>query len=111
MLIATLPELGRLNRQQIAALAGLAPFARDSGKWSGQRSIWGGRASVRCALYMAALSAKRCNSKIRAFAERLEVAGKPFKVVITACMRKLLTLLNSMVKTNTQWSDPCLKNP
>jgi transposase len=110
MLIAALPELGLLNRQQIAALAGLAPFTRDSGTFHGQRSIWGGRASVRCALYMAALTAKRCNSKIQAFAKRLEDQHKPFKVVITACMRKLLTLLNAMVKTNSKWSEPCLKN-
>jgi transposase len=105
-LIAQLPELGRLNRQQIAALAGLAPFAHDSGKFRGQRSIWGGRASVRCALYMATLTAKRCNPVIRRFAQRLELEKKKFKVVITACMRKLLVLLNAIVKTNTPWRHP-----
>lgn len=76
MLIATLPELGHLNRQQIAALAGLAPFANESGKWTGQRSIWGGRSAVRCALYMAALSAKTHNPVIRAFAKRISDQGQ-----------------------------------
>ncbi len=104
-LLADLPELGRLNRQQISALVGLAPFNHDSGSFRGKRSIWGGRASVRSALYMAALTAKRCNPVIRAFAQRLEAAGKPFKVVITACMRKLLVILNTMLKTNSHW-DP-----
>lgn len=102
-LLAELPELGQLNRQEIAALAGLAPFNRDSGKFQGRRSIWGGRAAVRKALYMAALTARRCNPVIRAFALRLEAAGKPFKVVITACMRKLLVILNTIVKNNTNW--------
>lgn len=102
-LLAELPELGQLNRQEIAALAGLAPFNRDSGKFQGRRSIWGGRAAVRKALYMAALTARRCNPVIRAFALRLEAAGKPFKVVITACMRKLLVILNTIVKNDTNW--------
>jgi transposase len=106
-LLAQLPELGRLSRQKISALAGLAPYDFDSGKSRGKRSIWGGRASVRCALYMAALSARRCNPVIRAFAKRLEAAHKPFKVVLTACMRKLLTIINAMVKTNTEWSSTC----
>jgi transposase len=103
-LLADLPELGQLNRQQISALAGLAPFNHDSGRHQGKRSIWGGRASVRNALYMAALSARRCNPVIRAFADRLEAAGKPFKVVITACMRKLLIILNTMLRTNAHWN-------
>lgn len=102
-LLAELPELGRLNRQEIAALAGLAPFNRDSGKFHGRRSIWGGRATVRKALYMAALTARRCNPAIRALSERLEAAGKPFKVVLTACMRKLLVILNTIVKNNSVW--------
>lgn len=111
-LIAQLPELGQLSREQIAALVGLAPYDRDSGSFRGQRSIWGGRASVRCALYMAALTAKRCNPVIRAFAQRLEAVHKPFKVVITACMRKLLVLLNAIVKTDTPWRISCLaQNP
>jgi transposase len=103
-LIAELPELGRLNRQEIAALAGLAPFNRDSGKFHGRRSIWGGRAAVRSVLYMAALTARRCNPVIQAFAKRLEQAGKPFRVILTACMRKLLVILNTIVKNNSAWN-------
>jgi len=102
-LLAELPELGHLNRQEIAALVGVAPFNRDSGRFHGKRSIWGGRASVRNVLYMAALSARRCNPAVKAFAKRLEAQGKPFKVVIVACMRKLLVILNTMLKTNTLW--------
>ena len=104
-LLAELPELGRLNRQEIAALAGLAPFNRDSGKFHGRRSIWGGRRAVRKALYMAALTARRCNPVIRALSQRLEAAGKPFKVVLTACMRKLLVILNTIVKNNSVWNN------
>jgi len=102
-LLAELPELGRLNRQEIAALVGLAPFNRDSGKFHGRRSIWGGRATVRKSLYMAAMTARRCNPVIKEFAQRLEATGKPFKVVLTACMRKLLVILNTMVKNNAAW--------
>jgi transposase len=96
-LLAELPELGRLNRQEIAALAGLAPFNRDSGKSHGCRA-------VRSVLFMAALSARRFNPIIRAFAQRLEAAGKPFRVVLTACMRKLLVILNTIVKNNSAWN-------
>lgn len=103
-LLVDLPELGRLNRQQIAALVGVAPFNRDSGKFHGRRAVWGGRSAVRSVLYMAALTARRFNPLIRAFAERLEAAGKPFKVVLTACMRKLLVILNTMVKNNLHWN-------
>ena len=103
-LVAELPELGRLNRQEIASLAGLAPFNHDSGKFRGQRRIRGGRAPLRTTLYMAALSAKRCNDTLRSFAQRLHKAGKPFKVVITACMRKLLTILNTLVRNGTPWT-------
>ena len=103
-LLSDLPELGTLNRQQIAALAGVAPLNRDSGKFRGTRSVWGGRASVRCVLYMAALSAKRSNPVIRVFAQRLISQNKKPKVVTTACMRKLLIILNTMVKTNTHWN-------
>lgn len=111
-LIAELPELGHLNRQEIAALAGLAPYNHDSGRFRGQRSIWGGRASVRCTLYMAALTAYRWNPAIRRFAERLTRAGKTFKVLITACMRKLLITLNAMLKTNSPWTPKLvLQNP
>jgi transposase len=105
-LLADLPELGKLNRQEIAALAGLAPFNRDSGPKRGKRRIFGGRASVRRVLYMAALSATRHNPVIRAFYHRLMAAGKLFKVAITACMRKLLTILNSMMRTQTPWKCP-----
>ena len=104
-LLAQLPELGRCNRQQIAALAGLAPLNRDSGTFRGRRSIWGGRAVVRTALYMAALSARRHNPVLRAFADRLAAAGKAPKVILTACMRKLLVLLNALLKTSQLW-DP-----
>lgn len=103
-LLVDLPELGRLNRQQVAALVGVAPFNRDSGKFHGRRSIWGGRAAIRSVLYMAALTARRSNPHIRAFAQRLEAAGKPFKVVLTACMRKLLVILNALVKNNLPWN-------
>lgn len=102
-LMAELPELGRLNRRQIATLAGVAPLNHDSGKLRGRRAIRGGRGDVRTALYMAAFSARRFNPKIRAFADRLERAGKPFKVVLTACMRKLLTILNAMVRQGAPW--------
>lgn len=104
-LVAEVPELGRLNRQAIAALIGLAPFNDDSGRHRGSRRVAGGRASVRRVLYMAALSARRCNPVIRAFAERLAAQGKKPKVIITACMRKLLVILNTMIKNNTPWKD------
>lgn len=104
VLAAELPELGRLNRQEIASLAGLAPLNHDSGKFRGQRRIRGGRSTLRATLYMAALTARRCNEVLRTFAERLHRAGKPFKVVITACMRKLLTILNSLVHNGTPWT-------
>lgn len=103
-LVAELPELGRLNRREISALVGLAPYNHDSGKLRGKRSIWGGRRSVRCALYMAALTARRFNPVIHAFADRLQKAGKPFKVILTACMRKLLTILNALAKKQQNWS-------
>lgn len=103
-LLADLPELGKLNRQEIASLVGLAPFNNDSGPRTGKRHISGGRAAVRNALYMAALTAVRCNPLLKAFAARLRQAGKPFKVVLTACMRKLLTILNTLVKQNVLWN-------
>jgi transposase len=102
--IADLPELGKLNRQQISSLVGLAPFAHDSGRLQGKRSIHGGRRRLRSVLYMAALSARRCNPVIKKFAERLAQAGKAFKVIQVACMRKLLVILNTMVKNNTLWN-------
>ena len=102
-LIADLPELGTLNRREIAALVGVAPFNCDSGRHTGQRHIWGGRAQVRAVLYMATLVAVRFNPVLRAFYHRLLDAGKPTKVALVACMRKLLTILNTMVKNRTAW--------
>jgi transposase len=100
-----LPELGSLDRKQIAALAGLAPLNRDSGKSQGQRHIWGGRASVRTALYMAAVASLRCNPVTKALYERLtQQARKPAKVALVACMRKLLTILNAMVRYQRPWN-------
>jgi transposase len=104
-LIAELPELGDTDRQRIGALVGVAPFNRDSGNSKGKRSIRGGRIQVRCVLYMAALTAMRFNPVIRRFAERLTKAGKTWKVVVTACMRKLLALLNAMVRDNLLWPE------
>lgn len=103
-MLAKCPELGTLNRREIAALTGVAPLANDSGKHRGKRFVWGGRADVRAVLYMATVSAIRCNNTIKAFAERLKKAGKPPKVVIVACMRKLLTIMNAMLKNNTPWN-------
>lgn len=104
-LVAELPELGGLNRQQIAALVGLAPFNKDSGRRQGKRRIFGGRASVRCVLYMAALSAKKWNPVIREFYERLLANGKEKKVALTACMRKLLVILNAMIRDGNAWQE------
>lgn len=104
MLIANLPELGQLNRQEIAALVGVAPWVRSSGKYEGKAHISGGRKEVRCALYMAAFTASRCNPAIREFAQRLRQEGKTYKVVMTACMRKLLITLNVMVRNQTPWT-------
>ena len=106
-LVGGLPELGALNRKRIAALVGVAPFNRDSGKYRGKRCIWGGRGSIRAVLYMATLAATRFNPVIRAFYLRLCAAGKQKKVALTACMRKLLTILNAMVKTGTPWRPHC----
>jgi transposase len=102
-LIVELPELGHLNRKQIAALVGLAPFNRDSGRLRGRRGIWGGRSVVRTALYMAALVATRFNPVVRAFYDRLLKAGKVKMVALTACAHKLLTVLNAMVRDGTYW--------
>ena len=102
-MLAKCPELGQLNRREIAALTGVAPLAKDSGKYRGKRFVWGGRADVRAVLYMATVSAIRFNSAIKAVAERLKQAGKPTKVVIVACMRKLLTIMNAIIKNNVPW--------
>ena len=105
-LLAHLPELGTLNRREIAALVGVAPFNRDSGTFRGKRAVWGGRSRVRGALYMGTLSATRCNPVIRDFYQRLLAAGKPKKVALVACMRKMLVILNAMVKTGQPWHSP-----
>jgi len=110
MLLSHLPELGTLNRQQIAALVGVAPWDIQSGNWAGKSRIWGGRKEVRTLLYMAALAAIRCNPAIRAFYQRLESKGKLFKVAITACMRKLLVILNTLVRNDNLWSPQPTKN-
>jgi transposase len=104
-LCAGLPELGKLSRQKIAALVGVAPYNCDSGTLRGQRHCWGGRADVRCALYMATLSATRFNPVISAFYARLLKAGKAKKVALTACMRKLLTILNAMARDGAAWNE------
>jgi transposase len=104
-LIADLPELGLLDRKQIAALVGVAPLNRDSGKMRGRRTTFGGRAKVRCVLYMAALVASRRNPVLAAFYQRLVSAGKAKKLALTAVMRKLLTILNAMVRDNTRWQN------
>jgi transposase len=103
-LLAELPELGRLDRRCIAALVGVAPFNCDSGQQRGQRHIWGGRAAVRAVLYMAAVSGTRHNPVLRAFYRRLRDAGKPAKVALVATMRKLLTIVNTMIKHQTKWN-------
>jgi transposase len=102
-LLALVPELGRLGPKQLAALVGVAPHARDSGTLRGKRTIWGGRAAVRRVLYMGAVSAARANPVVRAFYERLVERGKPKKVALTACMHKLLTMLNAMVRDGRPW--------
>ena len=102
-LIALLPELGRIPNGNLAALAGLAPFNHDSGTLRGQRRIRGGRASVRAALYMATITAIRCNPAVRAFHDRLRAAGKPARLAITACMHKLLRILAAVARTQTPW--------
>jgi transposase len=104
--LAEMPELGELDRQKLAALAGLAPFNRDSGKKRGQRRIFGGRKEVRRVLFMACLSAKRCNPVIREFFERLEANGKVYKVAMTACMRKMLTIMHAMIRDESDWCPP-----
>ena len=109
-LMSPLPELGDLNRKEIAALVGVAPFNRDSGTWRGRRTIWGGRAAVRSVLYMSTLVATRHNPVIREFYERLLAAGKAKKVALIACMRKLLTILNAMVKNQQRWQPRASKS-
>ena len=105
-LLAEAPELGQANHKEIAALAGVAPYNRDSGRWRGKRSVWGGRRQLRAALYMATLAASKHNPAIRACYQRLLAAGKAPKVALTACMRKLLTFCNAIIKSNTPWQAP-----
>jgi len=104
-LLSSLPELGTLDRRQIAALVGVAPLNRDSGTLRGKRTIWGGRAQVRTVFYMATLVASKFNQTIKVFFDRLIEKGKPFKVALTACMRKLLTIINAMIKQKTMWDE------
>ena len=101
--MAELPELGRIDKKAIAALAGVAPFVRDSGQFRGQAHIGGGRLSVRCALYMATISAIRANPPIKAFYQHLRAAGKPTKLAIVAAMRKLITTANAVIANDTPW--------
>ena len=104
-LIALLPELGGMTRKQVAALVGVAPYAFESGALRGRRCIWGGRANVRQALYMAAMSASNWNPELKAFHDRLAAAGKKPKVIIVAVMRKMITTLNAMVRDDVVWAD------
>ena len=106
-LLAELPELGRLGRRAIAKLAGVAPLNRDSGLLRGKRTVWGGRAQVRAPLYLATVAAVRCNPVLKAFYLRLRGAGKPPKVALTAAMRKLIVILNAMLKQQSPWSPTC----
>lgn len=111
LLIAALPEMGRLTRREIAALVGVAPLACDSGTLRGRRKCWGGRSHLRAVLYMAAVAGTRFNPVLRACYRRLRAAGKPAKVALTACMRRLITILNAMVKTQQPWRAPTLVAP
>ena len=104
-LLADFPELGTLNRKQIASLSGVAPYNRDSGRMRGKRSAWGGRATVRNAAYMSVMVAVRYNPLLKAFFTRLVASGKAYKVAIVACMRKLLCILNTMLRNHTTWND------
>lgn len=108
-LLAQLPELGTLSNKQISGLVGVCPYSRDSGSMRGRRTIWGGRASVRAALYMAALVGSRYNPVLKEFYQRLVAAGKPKKAALVACMRKLLTILNSMIKHDQPWKHEVIK--
>ncbi|NIR25937.1 MAG: IS110 family transposase [Phycisphaerae bacterium] len=109
-LLTTLPELGKVSSKAIAALAGVAPLNRDSGQYRGRRSTWGGRRVLRSILYMATLTATRCNACIRAYYQRLVAAGKTKKVAIVACMRKLLVIMNSMIKLQQPWRETTAMN-
>jgi transposase len=101
--LVDLPELGQLDRRRISSLVGLAPYANDSGQKVGKRSIHGGRAAPRTMLYLAAMVGSRCNPELMAMKQRLQAKGKPPKVILIACARKLLTILNAMVRDQTEW--------
>ena len=103
-LVAELPELGTLNRKQIAALVGVAPFNNDSGRWHGRRRIWGGRSHLRAVLYMSVVASLRFNATIGTFYKHLRASGKAPKVALVACMRKLLVILNAMLKSQQSWT-------
>jgi transposase len=109
-LVSELPELGKVSRQEIAALVGVAPFNRDSGDKKGKKAIWGGRSNVRSALYMAGLVAVRHNPRLKAFYNKLCKSGKKKKVALVACMRKLLVIMNAMIKNNTPWQATFIEN-
>jgi transposase len=109
-LLAEVPELGTTGHKQLAALIGLAPLNRDSGRWRGKRSIWGGRAKVRAVLYMATITAIRLNPIVKQLYDRLTAAGKPPKVVLTACMHKLLRICNAIISHRTAWRYQPLDN-
>ena len=104
-ILGSLPELGTLNRKQIAALVGVAPFNRESGRHKGKQKIQGGRSAVRSVLYMGTVAGIRSNPVLRSFYERLVAKGKPKKLALTACMRKLLVILNTMIKNGTRWQN------
>ncbi len=110
-LLAELPELGTLSHRRLCALVGVAPFNRDSGTLRGKREVWGGRAHVRASLYMGALVAVRHNPRLKEFYERLLSAGKPKKVALVACMRKLLTILNALMRDRANWRSPHVLTP
>lgn len=110
-LLAELPELGEITHKRLCALVGVAPFNRDSGQSRGKREVWGGRAPVRAALYMGALVATRHNPILKEFYERLLAAGKPKKVALVACMRKLLSILNAMMRDRVPWHLAHLRTP
>lgn len=109
-LLIEVPELGKLDRHAIAKLVGVAPLNRDSGAFRGQRLLWGGRVKVRNTLYMAAMTARRFNPSLKAFFERLIAAGKPYKVALVAVMRKLLTILNAMLRDHAAWNSKLTEN-
>ena len=104
-LLSDLPELGQLNKKEIAALVGVAPYNKESGTQRGKQRIRGGRAQIRTVMFMAMMSTVQCNPKFKAFYEKLKAAGKTPKVALVACMRKMIVILNSMIQTGTRWNE------